>query len=346
VIASPKAGVLPLTLVAAMLWWPAAPLLAEQKVPTPGNPLKTVRSFMYQLQNLEQPVAAERLAKSPYDLLVVEPTLTIKGSERFDAKGLVTRLKAAKPSRLVVAYVDIGEAEKFRVYWEKAWVRPTRRTRGSPDFLLAPDPDGWQDDISIAFWDPRWQSNWLGEKGLIQQIMNAGFDGLYLDWVEAYSEKRVVTEARRQGIDPMKAMVKFIAAIRRRAQEFQPRAVLMAQNAPDILEADATYATLIDGVGFEDTWFRGGADAPWDSPKGGDIPNNDTGDDSTKARLKQYRKFLRAGIPVFTIDYCLKPENAARVYAEAAREGLIPLVTRVSLERLTTTPPPWLKETR
>jgi endo-alpha-1,4-polygalactosaminidase (GH114 family) len=68
--------------------------------------------------------------------------------------------------------------------------------------------------------------------------------------------------------------------------------------------------------------------------------NANNGGTSPAGRIKQYQKFLHADVVVFTIDYCLKPENAARVYAASTRAGLIPLVTRVSLARLTTTPPP------
>jgi hypothetical protein len=34
--------------------------------------------------------------------------------------------------------------------------------------------------------------------------------------------------------------------------------------------------------------------------------------------------------------------NARRVYTEAKAAGVVPLVTRVSLDHLTGTPPPWL----
>jgi cysteinyl-tRNA synthetase, unknown class len=269
-----KSGALWLSvvLVAAVLLLAGASIHAQQTVPATTNLLKDVHSFMYQLQGIEEPASIERLANSPYDLLIVEPAFTIKGNERFDVAAMVARLKAGKPGRLVVAYVDIGEAERFRVYWDKSWKRPTKNGRGSPAFLLAPDPDGWKDDVSVAFWAPQWQSLWVGESGLVQQVMRAGFDGLYLDWVEAYSEKRVAAEARRQGVAPIKAMVDFIGAIRKQARQAQPRAVVIAQNAPDLIDADPRYASLIDGVGFEDTWFSGKADAGWEIPKAATSP--------------------------------------------------------------------------
>ena len=323
-----------------LVFQPLNPGLAQDADRTQPNPLKAVRTFMYQLQGLEETGAVQKLAQSSYDLLVVEPTFTVKGSESFDAKGMVTKLKAGKPGRLVVAYVDIGEAERFRVYWAKSWKRPTKKRRGEPVFLLAPDPDGWKDDVSIAFWHPEWKALWLGERGLIQQIMSAGFDGVYMDWVEACQEKRVVAAARAEGIEPVRAMVDFIAEIRQKIRQVRPEGVVIAQNAQELIDLEPRYARVIDGVGFEDTWFSGKADAGWEDPHGGDIPNKGKDEDSPAGRLKQYGKYLKAGIPVFTIDYCLKPENAARVYEEAKKAGVVPLVTRVSLERMTTTPPP------
>ena len=320
-----------------------APAQTGNLAVTNGNPLKHVRHWMYQLQGMEEPVALEKLAQSPYDLLVIEPTFTLKGETKFDAKAMIAKLKATKPDRLVVAYVDIGEAEKYRTYWKKSWKLPTKKTPGSPDFLLAPDPDGWKDDVSIAFWHPQWRKIWLDENGLIKQIMQAGFDGVYLDWIEAYHEPGVEKAAKKQGIDSTKAMVDFIADIRQTVQAVKPQGVVIAQNAPTLIDENLRYAGLIDGVGFEDTWFRGDADSNWDSPQGGDIAQDGEGDDSTAGRLRQYQKFLQAGIPVFTVDYCLKPENVAHVYDSAAKAGLISLVTRVSLERMTPTPPPGLK---
>jgi cysteinyl-tRNA synthetase, unknown class len=328
-------------LLLAALLASALPLAAAEPA-APANPLKHVHSWMYQLQNMEDPAAMDRLAASPYDLLVIEPTFTLKEQSDFDAKALVAKLKAARPGRVVLAYVDIGEAERFRSYWDKSWQLPTKTAHASPSFLLAPDPDGWKDDVSIAFWDPQWQNLWLGEDGLIKKIAAAGFDGIYMDWVDAYDEDKVTAEARRQHQDPARAMVDYIAAIRQQLRRENPRAVVVAQNAAGLIDADPRYAGLIDGIALEDTWFHGKADSPWDSPKGGDIPNRSREDDSTAGRLEQYKKYLQAGIPVFTVDYCLKPGNAAQVYRDAAQAGLIPLVTRVSLERLTTTPPPGL----
>ena len=61
-----------------------------------------------------------------------------------------------------------------------------------------------------------------------------------------------------------------------------------------------------------------------------------------EARLVQTDRYRAFGLPVFSVDYAIDPANAELVYQEAPRHGLVPLVTRVSLSRPTTTPPPWL----
>ena len=81
-------------------------------------PLMQVRTFMYQLQGLENPSAVEALAKSDYDLLVVEPTATVRDQANFDMKAMVAKLHAGKPGRIVLAYLDAGQAESFRCLLE------------------------------------------------------------------------------------------------------------------------------------------------------------------------------------------------------------------------------------
>jgi len=56
-------------------------------------------------------------------------------------------------------------------------------------------------------------------------------------------------------------------------------------------------------------------------------------------RIVQNKKYLKLGIPVFTIDYCISKRKAKKVYSASRKNGFIPLVTRVSLSKITKTPP-------
>ena len=97
---------------------------------TPPLPINQVQYWAYQIQTINAPGAVDALAATRYDMLVVEPTRTDFSepdegepwAKDFDAKAMVTRLKSSPASdgvhrKLVIAYIDIGEAESFRWYW-------------------------------------------------------------------------------------------------------------------------------------------------------------------------------------------------------------------------------------
>ncbi|MCD6360319.1 MAG: hypothetical protein J7M38_05580, partial [Armatimonadetes bacterium] len=67
--------------------------------------LDAVTTWACQLQGLERAGAVNALAASAYEMLVLEPTRTVQGSEQFDTAGMVARLKALPDGgrRLVLA---------------------------------------------------------------------------------------------------------------------------------------------------------------------------------------------------------------------------------------------------
>ena len=321
---------------------------ASDSAPASSGPLNRVATlrdastWMYQLQGLEQPAQVTALAESHYDLLVVEPGNTLR-DEPADTAQLVQELHA-KPgggNRLVLAYIDIGQAEDYRSYWQDTWQAPTPEQPGSPPFLITVDPDGWSGSYPVAYWDDRWRDIWLGAAGEVANLARLGFDGVYLDWVEAYDDPAVRAAAEGAGVDAEAAMIDFVAAIRAAGRAVTPDFLVVAQNAPYLIDADPDrYVASIDGLAAEDTWFHGEGGADWDDPGAGDLRNEYDEDSSTDARLAQYRKYLQRGLPVFTVDYCISADNANIVYRQAVEHGLRPLVTRVSLSRMTQTPPP------
>ncbi len=303
--------------------------------------LATVTTWMYQLQNLNDTEASKVLAATGYDMLVIEPGNTF-AEDAYDTQALIGELRH-KPDgspRILLAYIDIGQAEDYRAYWGKEWRAPKGERPGNPDFIIINDPDGWSGNYPVAYWRQEWKTLWLGEHGIITTLARLGFDGVYLDWVEGYDEESVVKVAQEEGRDAEMEMVLFIEEIGSIGRAVNASFMVVAQNAPYLIDSfPKRYATAIDAVAMEDTWFNGEGDAQWDDSKAGDLHTHHEDDYETPARLIQYRKYLDLGIPVFSIDYCVSKDNAARVYNEARAAGLIPLVTRVSLSRMTETPP-------
>ena len=330
-----------------------APLSTERDRVTRLNAATT---WMYQIQNLNDPGAAEYLAATDYPMLVIEPGNNFDDDTgRYETAKILTKLRTAPDDseRLILAYIDVGEAEDYRDYWQDNWVAPTETTVGSPDFLITIDPDGWSGNYPVAYWRPEWQALWLGDDGIISKLAKLGFDGIYLDWIEGYDDEKVRAFAISDGVaDPDEAMVAFIEKLRAAGQAVSRDFLVVAQNAPYLIDYDIEnntnrYANAIDALAVEDTWYYGDGDAEWDAvdltqeAAAGDRTGDERqqGDFSTPKRLEKYADYQDRGIPVFSVDYCISNETARTAYTEARAAGLRPLVTRVSLSQVTVTPP-------
>ncbi len=80
----------------------------------------------------------------------------------------------------ILCYMSIGEAESYRWYWKPYWnVTP-------PEFGVGENPS-WTDNFVVRYWDPNWQAVICGaQDSYLRRIVNAGFDGVYLDLVSQY----------------------------------------------------------------------------------------------------------------------------------------------------------------
>ncbi len=141
-----------------------------------------------------------------------------------------------------------------------------------------------------------------------------------------------IRAAKKQKLNPASEMVRFIGEIR----GVKPGFLVVAQNAVELIDTPG-YTSVIDGLGVEDTRYRGRANAEWNSKGAGDVKPDST--ETTAQKIAVYKRFQARGLPVFTIDYCLSKSNAAKVYHESRAAKLVPLVTRVSLDRISVTPP-------
>jgi len=344
--------------IVAAVWVMVAACISTFGVEDAALPLKSVRFWAYQIQGLEEPGAVDALARSRYDLLVIEPTRTDASSpesKNFPMRQVVQKLKAGKASdgvhrKLVLAYIDIGEAEGWRWYWtwSRTWKKGSPRPADWPDFILGADPGGWSDNWVVAFWDPKWKDILLYGKNtprdagrdyasVLDEVVKDGFDGVYLDWVEAWEEKRVAAAARKAGLDPAAEMIKLIGEIRACGKRAKPDFLVFQQNSPGLIEGHPELAKVIDALGQEDIWWDGDPDVKWDDPAGYDraVAKSDS-----KETVRRLKLFQDAGLPVFDVEYAVK--HAGEAYETANRYGYITYCSRTPLSRLTTTLPPGL----
>jgi cysteinyl-tRNA synthetase len=331
--------------------------LVMTKTPAGAQPLslEEVSFWAYQLQGISEPGAVDALSSSRYDLLVLEPTRTDWSSDDryFDTRGMVARLKGSAASdalhrKLVVAYLDIGEAEDWRWYWtwSKDWDCVGDPPADWPEYILACDPDGWAGNYPVAYWDEDWKDVIIHGKNqgshpdrdyrsAIDEALIDGFDGIYLDWVEAFENEDVIVAARAAGLDPAVEMIAFIGEMRAYAQARSPGFLIVQQNAAALLDGHPELLTVIDALAQEAIWYDGDATDDWDDHDGYDW-ENDPG--LTTYYLGHLASYLEAGLAVFNCEYALA--YADQAYANSYAEGFVPYVSRRALSRLTTMPPP------
>ncbi len=90
------------------------------------------------------------------------------------------KTKSNGGKRLVISYINIGSAEKFRYYWKDGWGL-------HHPLWLKRKYDGYDDEFWVKFWKKDWQEIIYGnDNSYMKKIIHAGFDGAYLDNVEAY----------------------------------------------------------------------------------------------------------------------------------------------------------------
>jgi cysteinyl-tRNA synthetase len=144
--------------------------------------LSQVKNFLYLINPMNYTSKADfinAVTSTNYDLLIMD--LFFNETTEFTA-GEITQLKnkANGGKRLVISYMSIGEAEDYRYYWQSGW------DTGNPAWLDEENPD-WEGNYLVRFWEPEWQEIIFGnDESYTKKILNAGFDGVYLDIREAY----------------------------------------------------------------------------------------------------------------------------------------------------------------
>ncbi|NOR62686.1 MAG: hypothetical protein GQ535_09370 [Rhodobacteraceae bacterium] len=306
-----------------------------------------MQSWYYHLGFSLEGRRLRQISDSGYQMVVIEPIYTEAENTDYPIEATLARLHQ-KP-RIVLAYIDIGQAEEWRTYWQPNW------RIGAPAWIVANDPDGWEGNYPVAYWHPEWKQIWLGQNGLIADLARRGFDGVYLDWVEAYSDESVISAARRDGKNPRREMIRFVAQIGQAGRAVSPGFIVVAQNAAELV-ADRGYARSIDGLAQEQVWFDGAAsnrpagDCPLPATEA-DIETSAYENSLSRACRRMYNDFpdstlhvssegyiedltlaRQRGLKVFTVDYTVKRQNIITAITNARQLGFVPFTSERALD--------------
>lgn len=120
----------------------------------------------------------DAICSTNYDLVIVD--LFFDDSPLTPTDIARIKIKDNGAERLVICYMSIGEAENYRYYWKDDWAEST------PAWLGQENPD-WEGNYKVNYWDPEWQQLIYGnDQSYAKMILNAGFDGVYLDLIDAF----------------------------------------------------------------------------------------------------------------------------------------------------------------
>ncbi|NDV26816.1 MJ1477/TM1410 family putative glycoside hydrolase [Desulfovibrio sp. JC010] len=206
-------------------------------------PQKKITSWAYQLQ---KPQVAT-LAESPYDLLVIDYSKDGSDKKRFSAKDISTLHKFQKT---VLCYFSIGEAEEYRFYWQKDW-------KDNPPRFLGPENPDWAKNYKVKYWREDWWET--GLRPYLDRILEAGFDGVYLDIVDAYWFWHEQDMEVRDTADEMVKLIKRIADYTRK--KAGKNFIICPQNGMGVFndcspEYEKVYFKTVDMVGLESLLFN------------------------------------------------------------------------------------------
>ncbi|MBA4053762.1 MAG: hypothetical protein C0490_03540 [Marivirga sp.] len=156
---------------------PAYPTKIEQENANNITALSDVKNFLYLINPsafTTKQAYLDAIKATNYDLVLIDLFFDGQILKEEDINSL--KIKANKSSRMVICYMSIGEAEDYRYYWN-----------GLDKNLIYKENPDWRGNFTVKYWESQWKAVIYGnDQSYLKKIINAGFDGVYLDIIEAY----------------------------------------------------------------------------------------------------------------------------------------------------------------
>jgi len=283
--------------------------------------LMNAKTWAYQLQNIN---ISQIVADTSFKLIVIDYSSDGTDTNKFTQQE-VAQIKSS--GKKVVSYISIGEAEDYRYYWQSSWITTP------PAWLGAENPD-WQGNYKVKFWDPQWQNIIFS---YVDTVINQGFDGIYMDIIDAYYYW-MVENPQQPYADTL--MIQFVRNIRDHITSVTGNTnfIVIPQNAEDIINSTnvsasqkATYFNTVNAIGVEDVFCYGNLDE--DNPY-----NPDT------YRINQLQEYLTNGKQVFSIEYLTQANLISQYVNGAHSNNFVPYVCVRTLDQLCPGIPAGLEE--
>ncbi len=258
--------------------------------------IKSASSWTYQLKG-----NVGEISGTSADVAVID-------WDHVNNRGTVEKLKhkANGGRRLVIGYLAIGEAENWRGYWKSCCAGGNR-----PSWLTS-KTQGWAGNYATRFWDPAWKAIVMNR---LNQLIDAGFDGVYLDRADTWETMRGENSNARG------AMIQLVKEVAAAARSRKGDFAVMVQNAEELL-TDGSYVAAIDAIAKEDLFH--GIDHRGSRNSSSDVSHS----------VSLLKGLKSRGKAIYVIEY-LSGATADKVRSEIRAQGFIPFFGPRDLGRQT-----------
>ena len=143
--------------------------------------LSDAKNYLYLINPIDlktKNLFIKAIAATNYDMITIDLFYNDKPLTATEVAKLKTKANGGK--RLIISYVNIGAAENWRYYWQRNW-------QLNDPIWLKKKYAGYEDEFYVQFWHEDWKKIIYGNNNsYVKKIIDAGFDGAFLDNVEAY----------------------------------------------------------------------------------------------------------------------------------------------------------------
>ena len=290
---------LALAVLAAFAWtWRDLPGNWYETTRAGRRPLAQAKSWHYQLANVD----LAKVATVDADVVVVDYAIAGLALTRDEVAALKVR-PGGKP-RIVLSYLSVGEGEEKRFYWKPEW----KDDPASRPSWIKMNNCAWPGAWAVRFWQDGWKDIvYRGADSYLKRIVDAGFDGVYLDRVDMFEDFPGIKGEQPRAAQEMIALVSELAATGR---ALKPGFIVVPNNGLGLL-ADRNFRRTIDGLGMEELLF---------SEKATGVRN---GEAKIRSNLALLTKLQWDYKPVFTLEYLTTRESIDAGRRELDRLGII-----------------------
>ncbi|MGB9809173.1 MAG: MJ1477/TM1410 family putative glycoside hydrolase [Caldanaerobacter sp.] len=263
--------------------------------------LRNVKSFAYQLQDID----LKAIEKTNFDLIIIDYSRDGTDENRF-TKEEIDSLKSS--FKIVLSYLSIGEAENYRWYWNNAW---DKNNDGIPDSgapsWLGPENPEWPGNYKVKYWDPEWKQIIFK---YLDKIIEANFDGVYLDIIDAYEYWGPGGESGLNRKTAEQEMIDFVKSIANytRVTKGKKDFLIFPQNG-EKLGTHIDYVNTVNGIGKEDLFY---------------LDNTPQPESYVNESIRYLNMFKDNGKLVLIIDYPTDPFLINEFYKKAREKEYIP----------------------